>query len=56
MIADTLGLTKATVSGILIQYCEQNNLISDRNTLTQLGNTLFDGKTLAGKLQESLPN
>jgi 8-oxo-dGTP pyrophosphatase MutT (NUDIX family) len=55
MIADTLGLPKATISGILIQYCEENNLIPDRNTLTQLGNTVFDGKTLAHKLQETLP-
>ena len=54
-LADALGITKTTISDILIQYCKENNLTPDRNTLTELGNTVFDWQTLAGKLQDSLP-
>ena len=54
-LADELGISKTTISDILIQYCKENNLTPDRNTLTELGNTVFDWQTLAGKLQDSLP-
>jgi ADP-ribose pyrophosphatase YjhB (NUDIX family) len=54
-LADSLHIPKVTISDILTQYCKQHNLQPDRNTLTQLWNSVFDWQTLARKLQESLP-
>ncbi len=48
-------LPHTTVSDVLKTYCNNNWLPINTETLTQLGNTIFDGKTLAQALSEKLP-
>jgi ADP-ribose pyrophosphatase YjhB (NUDIX family) len=55
-LASSLWLPTTTVSDVLKDYCREHNLAPTRDTLTQLGNTIFDGQTLASALAQQLPD
>lgn len=55
-LASSLWLPTTTVSDVLKEYCQEKWLAPTRDTLTQLGNTVFDGQTLATALAQQLPD